>query len=299
MAVYKRTYHGYDGPLTGERWRFLVLPRYAIEEMRKNKRLFNFFMFAMGWPVIAMFFIYINHNLSLLKMLRLDQKQLLEIDARFFLIFLGIQSMLSFFIAAFGGPSLIAPDLANNAVPLYLARPFSRLEYVLGKGSVLLILLSLMTWVPGLILFSLEGSFSGFSWMWANSGVATGIFFGSWVWIMVLTCQALAYSAWVRMKHLGSAAIFIVFFGSSAFSKVTNNVLHTHWGSLMDISHLVGSIWLSLFGEELRRGSGAVFFSVGNEGATPVWTCWMALAVLCSVCLYMLSKKIRGAEVVQ
>ena len=41
---------------------------------------------------------------------------------------------------AFIGPGQVSPDLANNALPLYLARPFSRVEYVLGKMSVLLVL---------------------------------------------------------------------------------------------------------------------------------------------------------------
>src|SRR5258706_1922963 len=123
MAVYKRTYHGYDGPITSERWRFLVLPRYTFDEMRKNKRLFNFFMFCFAWPVVSIFFIYLNHNLSLLRMLRINSSQVLQIDAKFFLIYLGIQSMLAFFVAAFSGPALVAPDVANNAIPLYWPVP--------------------------------------------------------------------------------------------------------------------------------------------------------------------------------
>ena len=54
-----------------------------------------------------------------------------------------------FFLAAFVGPGLISPDLSHNGLPLYLARPFSRAEYVLGKMSVLVGLMSLMTWIPG------------------------------------------------------------------------------------------------------------------------------------------------------
>src|ERR1017187_5990278 len=189
MAVYKRTYHGYDGPMTSERWRFLVLPRYTFDEMRKNRKLLMFFNLCFAWPLLCVLFIYMNHNLSLLRMLHLNATQGIQIDANFFLIFLGVQSMLAFFVAALGGPSLVAPDLANNAIPLYLSRPFSRLEYVLGKASVLMILLSLMTWIPGLLLFALEGNFSGVSWMWENSRIAVGVFFGSWVWIIVLTCQ--------------------------------------------------------------------------------------------------------------
>ena len=95
-----------------------------------------------------------EHNLSALKMLQI--RDLVEINARFFLNFLGWQSMMAFFLAAFVGPGQVSPDLANNALPLYLARPFSRAEYVLGKMSVLLILMSVMTWIPGLLLFVLQ-----------------------------------------------------------------------------------------------------------------------------------------------
>jgi ABC-2 type transport system permease protein len=299
MAVYKRTYHGYDGPLTGGRWRFLVLPRYTFEEMRKNKRLFNFFMASFAWPLIAMFLIYLNHNASLLRLFKMTSSQLLTIDTRFFLLFLGVQSMLGFFIAAFAGPSLVAPDLANNALPLYLARPFSRAEYVLGKASVLMIMLSLITWIPGLVLFLLESNLSGMNWMWINGRIVVGVFFGAWVWILVLTSMCLAFSAWVRMKHLGSVAIFVTFFGSAAFGGAANLILNTHWGSLLDISHSVGTIWVWLFGEQIRGGAGAVFFAVSRTGTTPLWTCVFALIALCAFCMYLLNQKIRGTEVVQ
>ena len=48
------------------------------------------------------------------------------------------------------GPVLVSPDLVNNALPLYFSRPFSRAEYVLGKVSVLALLLSLVGGVMGL-----------------------------------------------------------------------------------------------------------------------------------------------------
>src|SRR5258706_2930068 len=125
------------------------------------------------------------------------------------------------------------------------------------------------------------------------------MFFGAWVWILVLTCQSLAFSAWVRIKHLGAAMLFISYFGSTAFGAAMNAVLHTHWGSLIDISHLMGSVWVTLFGEDIKSVRGAVFFNVGREGDTPIWTCWMMLILLCGFCLVMLNKKIPGVEVVQ
>ena len=39
MAVHKRAYRPYEGPLTSERWRFLVLPRYGLLELFESRLL--------------------------------------------------------------------------------------------------------------------------------------------------------------------------------------------------------------------------------------------------------------------
>ena len=77
-----------------------------------------------------------------------------------------------------------------------------------------------------------------------------------------------------------------------------NGVLRTQWGNLLNLSHLIGAVWASLFEQPMHRGTGAVFFRVhGDE--TPIWCCWVSLLVICGFCLYLLSRKIRGAEVVR
>ena len=158
MAVYKKTYRPYDGELTASWSRFLVIPRYAFEDLHRSRFLNIFFLASFLYPLICALIIYVQHNISALGLLGVQgANRLISINVTFFLSLLGWQSMMALFMAAFVGPSQISPDLANNALSLYLARPFSRLEYVLGKISVLVILLSLMTWVPGLLLFALEG----------------------------------------------------------------------------------------------------------------------------------------------
>jgi hypothetical protein len=50
--------------------------------------------------------------------------RLISINVTFFMSLLGWQSMLALFLASFIGPGQVSPDLANNALSLYLARPF-------------------------------------------------------------------------------------------------------------------------------------------------------------------------------
>ena len=301
MAVYKKTYRPYEGELTPSWSRFLVIPRYAFEELHGKRFLTIFFLASFNYPLICGLIIYVQHNASALSLLGVQQgaRGLISINVTFFMSLLGWQSMLALFLASFIGPGLVSPDLANNALSLYLARPFSRTEYVIGKMSVLAILMSLMTWVPGLLLFGLQGYLEGWQWMRDNARLASGVFFGSWVWILLLALLALALSAWVKWKPAAGGLMFGVFFVGSAFGAVINAVQRTRWGNLFNVGHLIGVVWVRLFEGSNQTTNGAVFFRAAQDEVLPLWTCWAALTVLALICLYMLARKIRGAEVVR
>ena len=52
MAVYKRSYRPYMGPLTSERWRFLVVARYALQELVESRVLMTFVVMCL-FPFLA------------------------------------------------------------------------------------------------------------------------------------------------------------------------------------------------------------------------------------------------------
>ena len=300
MAVYKKIYRPYAGPLTPGWRRFLTIPRYALEDLHRSRFLTIFYIATFVYPLIAAIIIYLEHDLSALRAFNADRiANLIHIDSSFFLSFLGWQSMLALFLAAFIGPGLISPDLSNNALSLYLARPFSRSEYVVGKLSVVLLLMSLMTWVPGLLLFGYQAYLEGGQWMAGNSRIATGLFLGAWIWILLLALLALALSAWVKWKPAAGALMFGLFFVASGFGAAINNVQDTKWGYLLNISNLMGSIWVELFEGGDPTSTGAAFFRVAPGQRLPVWSCWAAVLTLCAVSLWLLARKIRGVEVVR
>jgi ABC-2 type transport system permease protein len=300
MAVYKKTYRPYEGGLTPSWRRFLVIPRYAFEDLHRSRFLSTFFIASFIYPLICALIIYVQHNVNSLNLLGVQgANRLISINVTFFQSLLGWQSMLALFLASFIGPGQVSPDLSNNALALYLARPFSRTEYVLGKISVLLILMSLMTWVPGLMLFGLQGYEEGFAWVKDNMNLARGIFVGAWIWILMLALLALALSAWVKWKPAAGGLMFGVFFVGAAFGAMINGIQRTNWGNLFNISYLIGRVWVKLFEGNNQTTTGAVFFRARAEEALPLWACWLALLGLCGVCLYMLARKIRGTEVVR
>lgn len=300
MAVYKKTYRPYEGSLTRSISRLWVIPRYAFADLHRSKFLNTFFIATLIYPLVCALLIYVQHNASVLQLMNAQSaSKLISINVTFFLTLLGWQSMLALFLASFIGPGQISPDLANNALSLYLARPFSRAEYVLGKMSVLVILMSLMTWVPGLLLFLLQGYLEGWDWVTTNARLAGGMFFGSLVWILLLALLALALSAWVKWKPAAGALMFGVFFVAAGFGGTINAVQRTKWGHLLQISSLMGQIWVWLFEGNNPSSNGAVFFRVTQGEELPLWACWAAILALACVCLYMLNRKIRGAEVVR
>lgn len=299
MAVYKKQYKRYDGPMTPVWSRFLVLPRYTFEEMRRSRFFTSFFLATLLMPIACALVIYLHHNLGTLDLMGLEPDQIVAIDSGFFLFYLGFQSMLAFFLTAFVGPGLISPDLANNALPLYFCRPFDRLDYVLGKMSVLLILLSVMTWIPGLLLFALQGYLEGAGWIGSNLRIAGALFMGSWIWILLLSLMVLALSAWVKWKPVAGGLLLMVFFVGTGFGAAINEVLRTKWGSLINLSHLMGMVWVWLFAEPMQQGAGAVFFRVQRGEDIPIVIIWISLMVFCGVSFYLLRKKIRAMEVVK
>ncbi len=300
MAVYKKTYRPYEGGVTAGWKRFLTIPRYALEDLQRSRFLNIFYIASFAYPVIAAIVIYLEHNLAALQGLSAEKiAAVVSIDSGFFMSFLGWQSMLALFLAAFIGPGLVSPDLANNALSLYLARPFSRTEYVLGKLSVLLLLMSLMTWVPGLLLFSYQGYLEGQGWMAANARIAAGLFFGAWIWILLLSLLALALSAWVKWKPAAGALMFGIFFVAAGFGQAINQVEDTKWGLLLSVPSVIGTLWVWLFEGNRSQSTGGVFFRLDRSAVIPVEDCWATLAALCLICLYMLARKIRGAEVVK
>src|SRR5579871_2248516 len=282
MAVYKKTYRPYEGPLTASWSRFLVIRRYAFEDLRRSRFLTIFYLASFIYPLICALIIWVEHNASALKLLNLEQaSRLIGVDAGFYMTLLGWQSMMALFLAAFIGPGLVSPDLTNNALSLYLSRPFSRTEYVVGKLAVLLTLLSLMTWVPGLLLYALQSYLEGWDWAAAHTRIASGTFLGAGIWILLIALLALALSAWVKWRPAAGALLFGVFFVAAGFGGAINGVMRTRWGNLLNISHLIGTVWVWLFEEPMRRGAGAVFFRVARGEEIPIWCCWAALLGIC------------------
>src|ERR1700751_345631 len=285
MAVYRRNYRLYSGALTPAWSRFLVLFRYSRRNLFRSKIQTGFFVLCFFWPIVCLVMIYLAHSASFLAKLGVPP-ELISIDNMFFLRFMIVQGWLAFLITAFAGPGLISPDLANGALPLYFCRPFSRAEYVLGKSSVLGILLSEITWIPGVVLFAIQASFAGASWTRDNLWIVGSLVLSSLILIAILSLLSMALSAWVKWRIVAGALLLAVMFFGAGFAQAINAVLRTESGQFFNVAYLMGTVWNSLF-------------QVDATHAIPVAQACIALVVHCAVCLGLLMRKVRAYEVVR
>jgi ABC-2 type transport system permease protein len=286
MAVYKRSYSAYTGRLTPRWSRFLILTRYSARAVFQSRIVTGLFVLCFFFPLIMIAGLYLNHNPRLLSLMRIHSDHFMTIDGKFFMTLMSVQGSLAFLMTAFIGPGLVSPDLANNALPLYFCRPLSRAEYVLGRACVILFLLSLVTWLPGLAVFGVEASLSGFSWAWEHIRLAGGVLVGSALWISVLTLLALALSAWVRWKVVAGGLLLGVMFASTGFAAAIAAVLHTSAGFYLDPAALVAVIYANFFDVPMKT-------EIGTPGAC------VALIAIGAFCILLLSRKIRAFQVVR
>lgn len=305
MAVYEQTYKRYAGRLTPEWSRFLIIPRHAFRSVFKSKIFTAFFVVCFVPVLVEAILIYLHHNVNALGIMGLQLRELLPIDASFFQTFVNLQGGFAFFVTVLVGPPLVSRDLRNNALPLYLCRPFSRTEYVIGKMSVLMILLSFITWVPQVLLFLLQGYLEGFSWFTSNLSIGSAIVVGSIVWILVLALISQAISALVKWRVIASAAILGLFFIPSVFGEFLNIVFLTHWGNIVSPLALMKNISNGLFGFYSRVAGTMRFDDFDGRMREisvmepPLWLCWGMMFLLCAICLAILSRKVKAYEVVK
>ncbi len=288
MAIYKRTYRSYRGALTPAWSRSAVLTRYAWRYLFRSRVMTGFFILCFFNAAIMALGLYLNHSESLLRLFRITPGHGLIDDIPGYLRrFVQLQSNFALLLTAFAGPTLISPDLANNALPLYFCRPFSRIEYVVGKFCAIALLVSLVTWVPGLILFGIEAGLSGATWTWNNLWVANAIFLSSMGYVLVLSFLGLALSAWVKWKPIAGALVLGTFFLGAGFGAAVNAVMRTTNGYFLDIGHMMNTVWAALFRVE------------NYDAGVSVTAALLQLVVVCALCLWLLSRKIRAIEVVR
>ena len=264
----------------------MVLPRYAWRRLYEQRLVLLLTMASFIWPLLCAGFIYLTNHVELLQGLDRDFLEFIKVNGRFFSIFMYVQAACAVFLAALAGPSLVAPDLSNNALPLYFSRPLTRWSYALARLTVIVGMLSVVTWVPGLILFALQTGMAGGWWFLANWTLGVAVVVGFLLWLLVLSLVAMATSAYVKWRVVAGAVSLAIFFILAGVSEMIDNVFRVTWGHILDPAWAVNRVWCTLLGVDPPEGPGA--------GAS-----MLSLTAFVLLLVLVIERKLRPVEVVR
>src|SRR6266508_5457623 len=146
MPIYEQTYRRYEARAPLRTLRFWPITREALRLILARRAFLGLLLVAWGQFLFRVIQIYVVTRLP-------EAGRVLPIDGRMFGQFLAVQTLFTLLLSIFGGAGLIANDLRTGAILVYLSRPLTRRDYVLGKLGVLLALNLAVTLVPGLVLY--------------------------------------------------------------------------------------------------------------------------------------------------
>ena len=189
-------------------------------------------------------------------------------------------------IAIFGGSGLIATDLKNNALSLYLSKPLSWIDYLIGKFAAIGILLGCLTVVPGLLLFLEQALLADVSFLKENYWLPFSIIAYSALLILSASLLMLLFSSLTANPRYATIGFCAVWFGSPIIDQLLREITRTSKTAVV-------SIWANydILGSALFDGS-------HNHPVHWIWSLLTLLALIV-LCLFVLHRRIRAVEIVK
>ncbi len=135
-------------------------------------------------------------------------------------------------------------------------------------------------------------------WFKDNLWIASAIFIGSVVWILLLALMSQTISALVKWRVVASGVMLGLFFIPSVFGVFVNEVFQTRMGQSVQLCSAddecyIRSLWH--FCSEQTRLCEPDFNDDGDAkivlAEPPLWSSWTVLFLVCAVCLALLSRR--------
>jgi ABC-type transport system involved in multi-copper enzyme maturation permease subunit len=248
MPIFDQGYQHWQGPLSGHAWRWLAIARHGVRVQAKNRILR--FLVLLSWipalglvAVVALWGLVEQQNATVTgllqsmlpgEMMRDPAAYRITVWTVAYSYFFQFQIYLIMLLVVIAGPGLISRDLRFNALPLYFARPLTRLDYFAGKLGVIGALVAAVAVVPALcayligVCFSLDVSVVRDTYPVLLGSVAYGL-------VVTLSTGTLM----LAMSSLTRRSLYVGF----------------AWAGLWIISGSVGGILSGVHGDAVRRGT--------------------------------------------
>ncbi|MBM3790654.1 MAG: hypothetical protein FJW35_09945 [Acidobacteria bacterium] len=279
MPIHDLSYRHWSGEWTSHPYRWWVISRQGIGLLARKKG-FLLLMVLAGLPfLVRAVMLYLSTVLG--------RVGLLNPTPQFFEQFLTQQNFFTFIIAIYAGAGLIANDLKVNALQIYLSKPITRRDYLIGKLGVVTFFLALTTLVPGLLLFLLAVIFeSNVAFVEQNFWVVGSIVAYSLAIVFTNALTVLALSSLTKSSRFAGIFFAAVFF----FSQIL-------YGILSEIFRTTRVAWISLpMNLELV---GNFFFGTTSRIRSPSWLSALVILGLMLASAWIVHRRVQAVEVVR
>jgi ABC-2 type transport system permease protein len=282
MPIYDQGYRRYEarGPL--RTLRFWPITREALRLVLSRRAFLG--LLVVGWApfLIRVVQIYVVTRFP-------EASRALPIDGRLFGEYLNLQVFLALFLTIFGGAGLIANDLRTGAILVYLSRPLTRRDYVLGKLSVLLALNAAVTLVPALLLYLIGLALAPDQYLaWSLWWIAPAIVLHATLICVSISLLSLAVSSLTKSARIAGLGFFGLFVGLEMARGVLRNIFDVRGATLLSIQANLRGIGNALFGIAPRR------IDLVDWPAAA-----LVLLAVAAGCLLLLRARVRAVEIVR
>jgi ABC-2 type transport system permease protein len=276
--IHDQGYRHYEGERAPHGRAWLVIARSQIMTALQS-RPFRFLLIAAWAPfIVRAVQIYVAST-------NLPVAEFIATTPELFRDFLS-QQRLFVFLVTIGQAGLIADDRRTNALQLYLSKPLTRVEYILGKLVPPVAYVLLVTLVPALLLLLLQIIFAGsLSFLRANLFLLPAITLFSLIQALLSAFVILALSSLTKSRRFVSIMYAGVSFFTFAMYQVLRGITTSRtWAVISPIE------MLDVIANAIFRGRG--------EPAVPVYVAVIVVLAMIGAALLILERRIRGVEVV-
>ncbi len=277
MPIYEQSYRRYEAHEPESRLRFWPILREGLVRLAGRRALL--LLLALAWLPLAL-------RIAQIAILR-EVARLVPPDARLFADFFGWQVWFAIVLSVFGGAGLIAEDLRTGGMLVYLSRPLTRQDYVLGKLGIVLALNLSVTLVPGLLLYLAALAIAPDQYLklrlaWVGPAIVLdSLLISLAVGLPLLAASALTRRAWVA--GVGFFALVVVL---GLAHVILAGALDAPAAVLLSLTGVLSTLSQTLFGP--------------GQAAPAPWAAALAvLAALVAAAFLILRARVRAVEVVR
>ena len=279
MPIHDQGYRRYAGRREAHGQTWWVIARAGIMERLRERKFLGLLLVAWLPFLVRSVQLYVASNYT-------QAAPLLGPTPGLFKEFLQQQGIFVFFITMYVGAGLIANDRRANALQIYLSKPLTRVDYVVGKLATLLIFLTGVTFLPGILLLLMQMMFAGnLTFLQANLFLFPAITAYAAVAVAMAAFSMLALSSLSKSRRF----VAVMYAGLIFFTAAMYQALRGITGS---------RAWAFISPGDVLDVFASVIFRTAGATSIPFPAALLFLVLILGGSILVLERRVRGVEVV-